>query len=155
MLILVEGADGLGKTTLCKALQWKVHCAYVHNKAPAQWKLEDFFTVLPSAIYDRYHWSMWAYKEINKQPLDLSEDACGAIDARLRERLVGKYVTVCLYASDPDYFAQMPEDHLFDLKKVQSVNERYTSVLRNFDLIFDVSATGYPTAERVLDLIGF
>lgn len=155
MLYLIEGSDGVGKTTLAKALQWKVRGGYVHHTPPEIWKLENFFDVLSyTAVYDRFHWSMWAYKEVNKQALDLSMDDCVAIDAQLLDRLIGDYATVCLYASDPRYFDKMPGDHFFTKEAIKSVNERYMSALQHFDVTIDVATTGYPSPEQVLDSIG-
>jgi hypothetical protein len=155
MLYLIEGADGLGKTTLAKALQWKVRGAYVHHCPPDTWRREQFFDVLPyTAVYDRFHWSMYAYGEVRKQPLDLDMDACAAIDQRLRERLIGDYTTVCLYASDPSYFDKMPYDHMFTKEAIKSVNDRYMAALQHFDYTIDVATLGYPSPEQVLDFFG-
>lgn len=154
MLILIEGADGLGKTTLAKALQWKLRTAYVHHCPPDHWQLSDFSVVLPNAVYDRFHWSMWAYKNVRHQPLDLDILMCTAIDDRHKTTFNGAYKTVLLCASDPNYFDAMPEDHFFTAEAIKSVNERYLQVAPLFDMTIDVATTGYPSAEQVLDQFG-
>lgn len=155
MLILIEGSEGLGKTTLAKALQWKLRTAYVHHCPPDNWQLESFKTVLPNAVYDRFHWSMWAYKNARRQPLDLDILMCVAIDDWLKTSLNGQYKTVLLFASDPNYFDSKPEDHLFGVDVIKDVNERYKQIAPlYFDMVIDVAATGYPSAEQVLDQLG-
>ena len=155
MLYLIEGSDGLGKTTLAKALQWKVRCAYVHHTPPLDWRYEDFLTVLANAVYDRFHWSMWAYQTVNSQPLQLNVDDCLAIDERLSLILDGDYAPVCLYSSDPGYFDKMPVDHMFSAEQIKEVNARYVSVLKHFAVTIDVAVTGYPSPEQILDSTGF
>ena len=155
MLYLIEGSDGLGKTTLAKALQWKLRTAYVHHAPPDNWTFNNFFEVLPNAIYDRFHWSMYAYREVRKQPLELWSDDCAAIDYQLNKQLDGQYATICLYASDPGYFDGRPDDHMFTAEAIKSVNERYIKVLQYFDMTIDVATTGYPSAEQVLDFFRF
>ena len=155
MLYLIEGSDGLGKTTLAKALQWKERCAYVHHAPPNEWERKDFLTVLQNAVYDRFHWSMWAYQLVRPQPLDLTISDCMAIDERLAIMLDGEYKTILLYSSDPAYFTKMPQDHLFSLEQIQDVNARYQSVAPHFGVAIDVATQGYPSAEQILDLSGF
>ncbi len=155
MLVLIEGSDGLGKTTLAKALQWKMGCAYVHHAPPKEWERDQFLRVLDNAVYDRFHWSMWAYKNVRQQPLNLTLDHCRAIDERLAIQQDGDYFTVVLYSSDPAYFEKMPSDHLFSLEQIQSVNARYELAKEYFGAQIDVATSGYPTAEQILDLIGF
>lgn len=154
MLYLIEGSDGLGKTTLAKAIQWAERCAYVHHSPPKEWGINDFLTVLPNAVYDRFHWSMWAYKIVNRQPLDLSVDDCEAIDERLSILLDGDYFTVLLYSSDQAYFEKMPPDHMFSLAQIQEVNSCYMAVRQHFSLAIDVAAQGYPTAEQIIGTAG-
>lgn len=155
MLYLIEGSDGLGKTTLAKAVQWAARCAYVHHCPPREWNQSDFLTVLNRAVYDRFHWSMWAYKYANDQPLDLDVEDCLAIDERLALMLDGDYFTVLLYSSDPGYFEKMPPDHMFSLAQIQAVNERYLSVKDHFSLAIDVATQGYASAEQVIDTARF
>lgn len=152
MLILIEGADGLGKTTLAKALQWELRTAYVHHSPPKTWHFDDFLTVLPNAVYDRFHWSMWAYKNANRPVLDLTIEDCTVLDNVLRSKV--NYKTVLLCASDPNYFDAMPEDHFLGKEAIKDVNERYKQVAPLFDMTIDVATTGYPSAEQVLDQFG-
>ena len=140
-MILIEGSDGVGKTTLAKLIQRTSHRAYVHyGPLPAWWRQQAFVhNALPFSVYDRYHWSTWAYAAVHAQPVMLSVRDCQHIDDELRVLTHGKYRSVLLYSSDEEFFESLPQDDMFDLCQVLLVNERFTEIAPYFDIIFDVS----------------
>lgn len=141
MLIIVEGSDNTGKTTLCKRLQRDMRSAYVHHgPLPEWWSIFQYLpTCLPHAVYDRFYWSSWAYQTVLPQPLHLTIEDCVSLDAVVKQNF--DYESVLLYSSDPSHFVrdEMLPDPLLSIEDIMRVNERYAQVAHHFDHAIDIS----------------
>lgn len=137
-MLIVEGTDGIGKTTFChklvKRLQKQGPWIYSHfTKLPKIWSFPDSYKphVRRFIVQDRFHMSEIVYRLARQESRMLSEEAYRQIDAWCG--LVGVY-TVILTADSAtikrgnhskqmhsltiaqranDLFAEMPK-HLFD-----------------------------------------
>lgn len=147
MLIIVEGSDGLGKTTLAKSLQSTMRSAYVHyGPLPAWWRKDLYLTALSHAVYDRYYWSTWAYSLVYKQPVIMTASECVELDAFHRAQCANAFLSVVLYASEDSFFDDRAEDPLFKAEQIKAVNDRYREYKHAFDVAIDV-CKGYPQYE--------
>lgn len=91
-MLIVEGSDGVGKTTFChkllKKLQREGPWIYAHlNKPPSFWMHPaSYFPRMSSFIVqDRFHMSDLAYRHARLDPQLLSPFAYSLVDARLRQ----------------------------------------------------------------------
>jgi hypothetical protein len=152
MIIVIEGSDGVGKTTLAKSLQKSLKSAYVHyGPLPLWWRIWDYKDrLVRHAVYDRYHWSSYAYSSVYPQPIDVTPEDCVRIDSDIRRLLSGQYATVLVYCSEPNFFENRAKDDLFDVKQIKAVNERYALQRKHFDVAHDI-AVGYANADRIID----
>lgn len=90
MLIILEGPDGVGKTTLAKQLHDAIRTEHesdpivmMHKGPPTQHPLDEYLTPLlnyrPGSskhfILDRWHWGEYVYPRLTGRPTDL-DDAC-------------------------------------------------------------------------------
>jgi hypothetical protein len=154
-MIIVEGPDGVGKTTLAKKLARHYKMPLVcFSPLPCWWTIGNYSEWPEYAVYDRFHWSAWAYREVRPQPWDASIKACSAIDEGLRAKHHGNYQTILLYSSHEEWFDDLPEDDMFSRDAVKSVNERFQQVASKFDFTYDVTAEPgapqYPSLDYFL-----
>lgn len=160
-MIIIEGSDGVGKTTLAKSLQLALKSAYVHyGPLPDWWTHWDYTTrCIKHAVYDRYHWSAAAYSLVVPQPwvrgsMDTTVKICMELDKELAFLSKEAYATVCLYrADDAWYDSQDFEDPLFTGDECKLVNRWYKEHRNLFTYSVAVDTAGYPHAGCVLDLL--
>lgn len=99
MLIILEGPDGAGKTTLARRLTELIkdqhslnEVRYIHAGPPERHPLDEYLHTLthyrPNAFYhiiiDRWHWGESVYPELLRRPTKLDFPARWAIDAYLK-----------------------------------------------------------------------
>lgn len=98
MLIILEGPDGAGKTTLAYQLVNKISedfnadVEYIHAGPPTQHPLDEYLRALTRyrpgenrhIIIDRWHWGESVYPEIVNRPTKLDFAGCWSIDAYLK-----------------------------------------------------------------------
>jgi GTPase SAR1 family protein len=149
-MIVIEGPDGVGKTTLAKALQREMNSAYVHyGPMPLWWQPHDYMLRhVRHAVYDRYHWSALAYASVASQPWRPDVEACLDIDEMLRMACKEQYATVLLYSSLDTWFDGLNDD-LFTDEQVKTVNQEFIAVKHHFSFSWDIAKNGYPDARRV------
>lgn len=98
MIVLLEGPDGAGKTTLGRLIEAEFNMPYVHVSSP---KGADVFThhYLPAmqadnTVLDRLHWSEDVYGLINRGGSGLTAQEFGFIDGILHSKHA--VVVLCL-----------------------------------------------------------
>lgn len=103
-MLIVEGSDGVGKTTFCHKLLEKLQkegpWIYSHlSKPPPSWQHPASYYPRMSTfiVQDRFHMSDLAYRHARLDPQALSPFAYSLVDAKLRQ-LGG--MTVVLRADD-------------------------------------------------------
>lgn len=152
-MIIIEGTDGVGKTTLARELQKQLRCAYVHYGLLPEWWCKEAYVsrLLEHSVYDRYHWSEAAYSEVvGRRPVVVAND-CREIDRTIR-RVIGKraYTSVLLITRNSSYFDNRI-DSMYDMDVVRSVNNWFDEHEHDFDLVYDVTHR-YPDAQEIARL---
>lgn len=155
-MIIIEGPDGVGKSTLAKALQRQLKTSYVHfGPLPDWWKYHDYLTrAMTHAVYDRYHWSCYAYAGVAPQPLEMTPQFCRELDLALRIRAKQDYATILIISGSGDFYKKnsQRDDAYFTHKQIVSVNKKFLEVPNYFDIVWDVD-TGWPEVNEVVKLI--
>lgn len=138
MLVILEGPDGSGKTTLSRAiaellLRDDPRCVVdvLHRGPPTQHPLDEYLRPLTRyrpgtkqhLILDRWHWGEWVYPHVRNRPTQLDVASWRAIEDLL-ERL-GAIVVLCTQYHD-EYKRVFAErgDPLSELDELPEV-ERY------------------------------
>ena len=152
-MILIEGTDGVGKSTLAKALARKYMCWYVRTGLPPNWwtSLDYITKVAPFAVFDRYHWSHLAYQVTRSHDLQFTEQDCREIDKALYGRCNHNYCKILLVADSASWFDDKT-DSLYDVKQVAKVNEEFKRLANNFDIVWNV-CNGFPVIDEIALLI--
>ena len=166
-MLIIEGPDLVGKTTLCNELlkrltseegartygQWPA--IYGHfSRLPAGWNY--FKSYLPYitryTVMDRFHVSELVYGGVTRGKTHISPGGLRLLEALLT--LAGSY-TVLVTASDAFIerrFADKKRDEMFKLEQILAVNARY-KLLADYhpeaviDLTYEVSEDGAFPAE--------
>lgn len=137
MILIIEGADLVGKTTLGKRIaklkgwpiiktRWALRGSpEIEMRAMADSTIRILHATQPDVIFDRIYFSWWAYGaalgyDVSYMP-EIIEDFGGIIGARL----------VLLTATEAEIrrrYEREP-DHLFSLRTILKANERFPSLL--------------------------
>jgi hypothetical protein len=134
MMLIIEGTDLTGKTTLAKELvkrlcsqnEWHL---YQHlTRPPAGWDYyEDYIKLMhPRSVWDRFHMGNLVYQEIDGTGTQHTPISYGMLDAHVR--LQCGMVIVCIAAEDVIEAAWKRKPHgdeMFRLDILLKVNERY------------------------------
>lgn len=137
MILIIEGSDLVGKTTLAKRIaklnswpiiktRWSLRGnPEIETRAMADSTLRILHATRPDVIFDRIYFSWWAYgaalgHEVWYMP-ELIEDFGGIVDARL----------ILLTATEAEIRQRYERDpqHLFSLRTILKANERFPSLL--------------------------
>ncbi len=88
MLIIVEGADKTGKTTLCQAIVKKFGCRYIHFSKPKKRAANEYADLLLSPdedrVCDRFHLGELVYAPILNRDTQLDDVEFVTIERLLR-----------------------------------------------------------------------
>lgn len=133
-MLIVEGADCLGKTTLCKKLIAMLHArgcpaTYQHlSRLPASWKFPGDYRqmIRPWAVQDRFHMSEVAYALARGDEPLISPTDYQIVDAWTR--CVGSCTVVV--AANARHLNELFEKHkhadeMYNLSVVARANEHY------------------------------
>lgn len=133
-MLIVEGSDGVGKTTFChkllERLQKEGPWIYSHlSKPPPSWQHPASYYPRMSTfiVQDRFHMSDLAYRHARSDPQALSPFAYSLVDARLRQ-LGG--MTVVLTADDETIRKNYKSDDMHDVEVHYAANEAFCDLTR-------------------------
>lgn len=97
MIVIIEGPDGAGKTTLARAIQQDTGWQYIHANAPAAHPLIEYTAPLSdstkSFVLDRWHLGEMVYGPLHRGGSRLSPEQFVAVEQFLDER--GAVVVLC------------------------------------------------------------
>lgn len=164
-MLIVEGPDLVGKTTLCNSLLQNPyffghgftyrHLTILPSGFDYYWGYIDLIS--ERVIQDRFHLSQRAYHEVTRPGLanPLTHEKQRLVDAKLR--LIGA-VTVVITA-EPELITSRfkTEREMFTLKEVLEVNERYMNHF-DMDVDFHIHCTEklpFPTVQDMEDITAF
>lgn len=157
-MLIIEGPDLVGKTTLALALQKELanrrYChIYSHfTRLPATF--DQYWDYLPhiraDVVQDRFHMSRQAYgRQFHEQKL-MSSEELRLIDSKLRQ--VGAMTVVCVSTSDTfleQQYLKKDRDEMYKLDGILGVNAKYRNIIdtreMDFDIVVDASKN-WPTS---------
>lgn len=135
-MIIVEGSDGLGKTTLCKALQYtlrkmgyKFEVSHMSKPGPCFDFYWDYVKAINGLkVFDRFHLGEIAYGEVI-YGCRQTEEAMRLLDGMLRS-LPCVVVLVC--ATD-DWWGRnfVQKKEMFEIAQIVEVNKYFRDKLQN------------------------
>lgn len=95
MLIIVEGPDGAGKTTLAKAISEETGAEYIHAGPPRAHPMAEYICELPrhDAVLDRWHLGEMIYGPLYRGQAGMTSLQFAALEQFLEQR--GAVVVLC------------------------------------------------------------
>ena len=133
MIIVVEGPDGAGKTTLAKKLAEALEYPYFHFGEPEpgvdQFMMSrEFLANHNKGIIDRFYPSGIVYGEIMRGKPDFSPSQVAMLEGQFGKNIVMLYLT-----GDPsilwDRCQERGEDYVLDKKTFMEICRRYDEVM--------------------------
>jgi hypothetical protein len=123
-MLIIEGTDCVGKTTLCNRLAEDLKMIYQHlGPPPPTWSDIDYVKLgSNNAVRDRYHLSELVYSHVNGRPVKIRESRLLHATLMLKH---SAYV-VCIVA-DEDLIRSRYNAHeeLFDIETVLKCNTAF------------------------------
>jgi thymidylate kinase len=138
-MLIVEGCDGVGKTTICKALlkQLPTHIYAHFTRLPIgfnpYWGYVERMSM--NIVQDRFHMSEPAYARARGEVAIINSWMYNLIDARLR--LLGGF-TILVTADDDLIRERWHKDQMFSLEKTLSANAVYNAMAKGEYLPYKV-----------------
>lgn len=130
-MIIVEGTDGLGKTTLCQTLlkQLPTHVYSHFTRLPEgfdyYWGYKE--RISPNIVQDRFHMSEVCYARMRNEDTKLDPETYRLVDATLRR--AGAY-TVVLIGSDSLITKRgIQKDEMYDTSQILKANSYFISMV--------------------------
>jgi len=166
-MLVVEGTDLVGKTTLCRALLERLNTgkvgggrpwSYAHLGAlPREW---DYVTDYVQRTNPRVVQDRWFHSELAYGPVVRSGSKLGAREWRLADawfRLMGGF-TIVVTASDDALrrrYERCARSQLFTADQIVAVNERFRALCENnagsfADVVLNCG-DGFPTDDDHID----
>jgi thymidylate kinase len=152
-MLILEGTDCVGKTTLAHKLAKRLNMVYQHlGPLPDTWSDEDYIHLASiNAVRDRYHLSEVAYSAT------LKNRSCRIKDVKvLHSTLILKYLafTIIITADGPvirDRFDEKRE--LFTYDEVSLVNETFKLMLYYADFKIHVTTDRPDITDDIVERI--
>ncbi len=156
MIVILEGVDGGGKTTLADELRLSLGLSYVHvsNPEPGDDVFQHHFQpikgVKDDTIVDRLHWSDDVYGAVLRGGPGLSDQEFGFLDGYLASR--GAITVLCAPPLETVLFnlALAPREKNHDSKTAVRVWEEYQKPSRSFLTVLVYDYIKDPTAAGVI-----
>lgn len=165
-MIIVEGADNVGKTTLCEALCKATSLPYAHLSRPPVGfdHLGGYVSNITPRVQDRWHLSALVYGMML---------GTGRWPIRDEYALIQRYlewagaITILLIADEPSWLsAKLDESkkrELYAKPTIMAANDGFRLLAkatgpdgrRHADFVHDVSTLGWPGPEQVKEWSGF
>lgn len=128
-MLIIEGTDGVGKTTLCRRLLAGLpgH-RYGHmSRPPAGFDHHWGYVALaaPDLVQDRFHMGDVAYAHARGEPPSLTPDRYAMVDAALRP--LGSFVVV-VTADEGLVRARWTPDQMYDLGRTLAAGRAFLDV---------------------------
>lgn len=130
-MIIVEGADLVGKTTLCKELvrRSSFDLAYNHlSRLPESFhRFYDYLELIkPSNVFDRFHMSEIAYIAARREKQGSTNFAWYAAIDRMIIDAAGMIIIVT--ADEPLIRSRMRDDEMYDMDTILRANEAFLTM---------------------------
>lgn len=149
-MLIIEGGDLVGKTTVCKKL-----CSYLYlqkggyvyqhlSRLPSGFDRCKGYMALASrcSVRDRFHMSEIIYAKVRKENTALSPERYRLIDAHLR--MLGAY-TVVITAEEELIKARSRDDEMYSMAQILRANEYFNTKLECW---MDCDAHFHCTVEK-------
>lgn len=161
-MIIVEGTDLVGKTTLCEALIKMLNAAdyphvYQHlSKLPVSFDRVKGYLPLcnKDMVYDRFHLSRQAYGRACQNQEVLSHAEQWWLEGYMRMHCS---FTVLVVATDEfitQQYTSKDRDEMYNLNDILAVNHEYHDLKSHADVVIHASAMNWPSdmAGNIADL---
>ena len=156
MLIIVEGPDGSGKTTLCNNLAVNGYTIERHQRYDNFSESYVLQMMLSKEVYvvDRMILTQWAYRILDKQPLDDCDFKWNSLVMILNKRYTK--VIYCCNKNAYKYSIQRGEDNITSKYKADKLKRIYDFIISTLNLFKVVSIFRYDFEKQNLqDVIKF
>lgn len=134
MLIVVEGLDRTGKTTLSRNIKAETGCGYVHFSKPTAHPLDEYVEPVvdcPHVVFDRYHWGEMVWPQIFGREsecdwrmflyIELALQSRGAVVVHA-QRDLDAVEAACIRDNEPLVADKIkPANHLFRITRERSI----------------------------------
>jgi hypothetical protein len=156
MIVVLEGVDGGGKTTLADTLQSRLKMNYIHvtNPEPGENVFAHHFDpvrgVKDNTVVDRLHWSDDVYGAVLRGGPGLTDQEFGFIDGYLASR--GGVLVLCLppLATVLGNVAKAPGRKNHDDATAVRIWDEYQKQGRSFLTVLTYDYTTDPHAVRLV-----
>lgn len=140
-MIIIEGADLVGKTTLCHKLLETEYCqkngmVYSHlSRLPPGWRNPGSYLAraCSNTVQDRFHLSEPVYAAVRGEETRLTPERYRLVDAWLR--LMGA-ITVVVVTDDKILESRWREGEMYDLAQVKKANALFMRAVAERDRPF-------------------
>lgn len=164
-MLIVEGTDGIGKTTLCQRLLCELQesrpYVYRHlSKLPVCWKWPGSYWehIARHVVQDRFHMSEIVYRIVRNEQQRLTPEMYRLLDARLR--LVGAFTVVIVASKDVIAREHEKRDNIHTLEQHYVADHKYRDIINyegistyNFKVDWDftcIVTNTYPAEDDTL-----
>lgn len=154
-MLIVEGSDLVGKTTLCKKLRSRLLKRQCFTNSihmdilPSDWEYEQYLPLIhPWTVCDRFHLSEIVYGRLLRRQILFSPRDCVMIEACLR--LMGAFVIVLSEdrSTIERRWKERREEEKYKLRDILRVNDFFRS--RRYDP-FDVRVDMFIHGPQITD----